>query len=442
MVLDRPITVLVIGGGGREHALCWKIAQSQLATRIYCAPGNGGTATTAKVENADLSLSDFPAIVEFCREKVIDLVVVGPDNPLADGIVDVLEEAGLRVFGPLKQSARLEWSKVYAKEFLTRHGIPTARYAVCDSFESGREIVHDNPWARVVKVDGLALGKGVFVCDTGAEAVEALSDIFQKDRFGAAGTAAVIEERLEGEEVSLLALCDGKSLVPLLPSQDHKRRFDGDRGPNTGGMGACAPVELYRQCDADIETRILEPIRRSLQSGKLVYKGVLYIGLMIAGAGPKEAAPRGPYQPYVLEFNARFGDPETQAILPLLKSDLLAALWACTESSLHEVRLQWETGAACCVVATAGNYPEGSSRGETIEFGELPAGSVAFHAGTRLVGSQILTNGGRVLAVTGTGPSLEAARQAAYSGIAKISFANMDYRRDIAKRALAACQST
>src|SRR4030095_2697434 len=240
----------------------------------------------------------------------------------------------------------------------------------------------------------------------------ALSTIFQEDRFGTAGVAAVIEERLEGEEISLLALCDGKNLVPLVPSQDHKRRFDGDSGPNTGGMGAFAPVELSRRCEADIDSKILAPIRHALESGKLIYKGVLYIGLMIAGGGGQDKS-RGPHQPYVLEFNARFGDPETQAILPLLKSDLLPALWACTEGSLDQVRLQWESGAACCVVATARDYPEGASRGETIEVGQLPAGAVAFHAGTRLADGKVLTNGGRILAVTGTGASIEDARQIA-----------------------------
>src|SRR5262249_5776444 len=281
---------------------------------------------------------------------------------------------------------------------------------------------------------------GVFVCDTGGEALDALATIFREERFGAAGVAAVIEERLNGEEISLLALCDGKTLVPLVPSQDHKRRFDGDRGPNTGGMGAFAPVDLYHRCQADIDSKILAPIRRALESGKLTYKGVLYIGLMITGSGAGQS--RGAFQPYVLEFNARFGDPETQAILPLLRSDLLPALWACTEGSLDQVSLQWESGAACCVVATAKDYPEGSSRGEPIDIGQLPAGALTFHAGTKLADERVLTNGGRVLAVTGTGASLEAARETAYSGIAKIKFASMDYRRDIAERAQAACQST
>ncbi|HEY9867889.1 MAG TPA: phosphoribosylamine--glycine ligase [Candidatus Obscuribacterales bacterium] len=452
MTLDRQIKVLVIGGGGREHALCWKITQSPFAERVYCAPGNGGTATTYGVTNVDLCLSDFPAIVEFSRQQAIDLIVVGPDNPLAEGIVDSLEDAGLRVFGPRREAARLEWSKSFAKHFMTRHGIPTARYAVTNSLDMARQALREDPGLRVVKVDGLALGKGVFVCDSEKEAVEALSIVLAEKRFGDAGKRVVIEERLQGEEISLLALCDGRRLVPLLPSRDHKRRFDKDCGPNTGGMGAYAPAELYEQCRQQVEQKVLQPIRKALASGELRYKGVLYIGLMITTAGSGNAssgkrrslagASAGTvFEPYVLEFNARFGDPETQAILPLLSSDLLPALWACTEGTLDKVALEWSGQAACCVVAAAGDYPEGSSRGEPIELADLPPHTVAFHAGTRLADGQIVTNGGRIIAVTGTGPSLELARDRAYEGIAKIGFKGMDYRRDIAERALRTCQS-
>lgn len=445
MGLARPIKVLVIGNGGREHALCWKIAQSPWAEEIYCAPGNGGTAVTGGVHNVEIAPLDFPAIIDFSSQESIDLIVVGPDNPLAEGIVDALEGAGLRVFGPSRQAARLEWSKAYAKDFMASHGIPTARYAVCRSLEVGEEILRDNPWARVVKVDGLALGKGVFVCEALSEAREALSLIFEERRFGDSGDAAIIEERLAGQEISLLTLCDGKRLVPLVPSVDHKRRFDDDKGPNTGGMGAYAPVGLYRICEQEIEARVLAPVRQALESGELVYKGVLYFGLMITSQSTQTAetpSAAGPFRVHVLEFNARFGDPETQAVLPLLKSDLLSALWACTEGRLDQVKLEWSAGAACCVVATGSGYPEGSSHGEPIQIGDLPPNTVAFHAGTRLADGQIVTNGGRIISVSATGDSLHSARESAYAGMAKVSFAGMDYRRDIAMRALAACQST
>jgi phosphoribosylamine--glycine ligase len=458
MALDRQIKVLVIGSGGREHALCWKITQSPFAGTVFCAPGNGGTATTDGVSNVELSVSDFPAIIDFSRQQAIDLIVIGPDNPLAEGIVDTLEAAGLRVFGPRREAARLEWSKSFAKHFMTRHGIPTARYAVANSLELGRQALREDPGLRIVKADGLALGKGVFVCDSEQEAVEALSIVLDQNRFGDAGKRVVIEEKLQGQEISLLALCDGRHLVPLLPSQDHKRRFDKDRGPNTGGMGAYAPTGLYEQCREQVEQRVLAPLRKALASGELRYRGVLYIGLMITAAAGGESKGSGyagsrnsrshgrasastAFEPYVLEFNARFGDPETQAILPLLSSDLLPALWACTEGTLDKVALEWSGQAACCVVAAAGNYPEGSSRGEPIESGDLPPHTVAFHAGTRLAEGRIVTNGGRIIAVTGTGPSLELARDRAYEGIAKISFKGMDYRRDIAERALSTCQS-
>lgn len=458
MALDRQIKVLVIGSGGREHALCWKITQSPFAEAVYCAPGNGGTATTGGVKNVELSVSDFPAVIEFSRQQAIDLIVIGPDNPLAEGIVDTLEDAGLRVFGPRREAARLEWSKSFAKHFMTKHGIPTARYAVTNSSDMARQALREDPGLRVVKADGLALGKGVFVCDSEAEAVEALSVVLDQKRFGDAGKRVVLEEKLQGQEISLLALCDGRHLVPLLPSQDHKRRFDKDCGPNTGGMGAYAPAQLYDKYRQKVEQRVLQPIRKALASGELQYKGVLYIGLMITavpggdcarslwtgsrnsrslGQAPESTA----CEPYVLEFNARFGDPETQAILPLLSSDLLPALWACTEGTLDKVALEWSGQIACCVVATAGNYPDGSSQGEPIELGDLPPHTVAFHAGTRLADGKIVTSGGRVMAVTGTGASLELARNRAYEGIAKISFKDMDYRRDIAERALSTCQS-
>ncbi|MBI4533141.1 MAG: phosphoribosylamine--glycine ligase [Candidatus Melainabacteria bacterium] len=435
--------VLVIGGGGREHALCWKLAQSPLAEAIYCTPGNGGTAKTPKVSNVNIDVMDFAQLCEFALGSAIDLVVVGPDNPLAGGIVDFLSNKGLKVFGPTKESSRLEWSKAYAKDFMSAHGIPTARYAVCNSFEMGAEIVAESPWARVVKVDGLALGKGVFVCQTDEEVLEALSHIFHKQRFGQAGEKVILEERLHGLEVSLLAFCDGRRLVPLIPSQDHKQRFSDDRGPNTGGMGAYAPAEFYGHCQADVESKVLEPIQQALEAGDLVYQGILYVGLMLTRQScPNDnpEVPPGPYQPYVLEFNARFGDPETQAILPLMTSDLLPVLWACTEGALNKVKIEWSSLCSCCVVACAKDYPEGISSGEPIVVGALPDEVIVYHAGTKLTDGQLVTNGGRVLALTGLGSSMDLARERAYQALKAISFAGMDYRQDIGKRASHACQ--
>lgn len=438
---EKPLTILVIGSGGREHALCWKLAQSAHVEKIYCAPGNGGTATTTKVENVDIDAMDFRKLEEFCGDGVIDFVVVGPDNPLAEGIVDILHEKcpGLRVFGPNRAAAALEWSKAFAKEFMARYEIPTARFVVCDSYEAGVKVVEENSWARVIKVDGLALGKGVFVCDSQFQALDALLAIFKGNSFGAAGSRVVIEEKLVGEEISLLALFDGNKLVPLLPGQDHKRRFDRDQGPNTGGMGAYAPIDLFNKRRKEIEEFVLRPVEKALREAEFAYKGVLYIGLMMTD------------KPYVLEFNCRFGDPETQAILPLMSSDLLPVLWACTEGALDKVDITWSGKASCSVIACAETYPQGTSRGEIIDLGEYAhsinksikdiskSQTVIFQAGTKLVDGKLLTNGGRVLAVTGIGANLEAARENAYKAIKQVSFAGMAYRSDIAGRALASC---
>lgn len=433
-MLNRPINVLVLGSGAREHALCWKLAQSPYARQVYCLPGNGGTATTDKVKNVDINILDFEAMVTFCLESNIELTVVGPDNLLAEGVVDVLTKNKLRAFGPTKAASRLEWSKAYAKEFMSYHGIPTARSSICNTLEQSYKIVRNNAWARVIKVDGLALGKGVFVCNTELEAEEALKDIFESRRFGDAGNQVVIEERLSGQEISLIALCDGKHLVPLLPCQDNKRRFDGDLGPNTGGMGACAPISLYRQVEKVVESSIIQPIQRALDNKQLEYKGALYLGLMIEGSKKHSTDTNSSLKPYVLEFNARFGDPETQVLLPLLNSDLLSLLWACTNETLDKLDILWSTDSACCVVATTSAYPERSSYGEPITLGQFPESTFAFHAGTKFNGNQLTTNGGRVLCVTGVASNMETARKQAYAGIAAVKFASMAYRQDIGMR--------
>ncbi len=425
--MKKPVKILVLGNGGRENALCWKLAQSPMCKEIYCAPGNGGTASLDKVKNLDIDILDFNLVNKFCKDEPIDLVVVGPELPLSQGIVDVLEADDIRVFGPDRQGACLEWSKAYAKEFMENVGIPSAKFEVVDSLTK-TEAVIKNHWARVIKVDGLAAGKGVFVCADEKEAQEAAEKIFKQRAFGDAGNKVVIEEKLSGDELSLLALCDGTNLVPMLASQDHKRRFENDRGPNTGGMGAYAPVELYKRHEKAIEEQVLNPIRKALKEGKLVFKGVLFIGLLISD------------KPHVLEFNTRFGDPETQTILPLLKSDLLEALWACTDKSLDKVKLEWSNNSSCCVCLVADNYPEGSSKGQRIEISSDIEDAVVFHAGTKLADGKLVTNGGRVLNVVGVAPAMSEAIAAAYNAIPSIKFNGMAYRRDIARRT-SACPS-
>lgn len=440
--------VLVVGGGGREHAICWKLALSTRVEQIFCAPGNGGTAKSDKTTNIDIAVMDFDKLISFGKEQAIDLVVIGPDNPLAEGIVDKMEAAGLRVFGPNKSQAKLEWSKAYAKEVLNQLNIATARFATANSQQTAEAIVKANQWARVIKADGLALGKGVFVCANEEEAMQALNTIYKSGKFS--DTKVVIEEMLSGEEISLLTLCDGKTLTPLLPSQDHKRRFDDDLGPNTGGMGAYAPVQLYEKHKEAIQDRVLEPLQKALTEGKLNFKGVLYIGLLmhqeksnVDKTSTNQSSKNLP-EPYVLEFNARFGDPETQTILPLLQSDLFDALYACTDQSLDQQELSWSKQSSCCVIGAAKGYPESSSKGEAIT---LPLNSdneqIIFQAGTKLLttatGEQLVTDGGRIFAAVGLADKMEEARERAYNLIATVQCQSLDYRRDIAKRE--ACQS-
>lgn len=439
MLPEYPLKIMVIGSGGREHALAWKISQNDQVEKIFCAPGNGGTATESKCENVPIGVMDFKAQEKFAIDNKVDLVVVGPDNPLAEGIVDSLEKAHLRVFGPTREQAKLEWSKAHAKKFMDRLGLPTPRYLICHSHEEAKKAAAENPWAQVVKVDGLALGKGVFVCDNEDEVADALQQIFAAKTFGSAGETVLLEEKITGEELSLLMLCDGKHLVELAPCQDHKRRYDDDRGPNTGGMGAYSPVELYDRYKSHIQTKIVEPLQKALASGTLSFKGVLYAGIIVSEKGPE-----------VLEFNARFGDPETQALMPRLQSDLLEALWACTCEQLNEVKMEWTTDSSCCVVAVGDQYPASSSKGETIT---LPAphgahasrvhhDTVIFQAGTKFVDGKIITDGGRVLNIVGTGATMEEAAKTSYAAIKTVSFNGMDYRKDIARRAFKQCLSS
>ncbi len=422
--------VLVIGSGGREHALCWKLAQSDKITEIYCAPGNGGTAQERKTANVPIAIFDFEALVGFAREKQIDLTIVGPDNPLADGIVDVFQAAGLKIFGPTKKAAQLESSKAFAKYFMQTYKLPTAQFEVFGSHDEALSFCMANEWARVIKVDGLALGKGVYVCDTLLECETALTDIFKFKRFGDSGAKVVIEERLEGPEISLMVLSDGKTLAPMASSQDYKRRFEDNQGPNTGGMGSFSPAPLYESLIPKIEETILKPLAKGLQESEIGFQGVLYVGLLIQNG-----------EPYVLEFNARFGDPEAQCLLPRLESDLYTLFESCTNGTLHQQTMRWTEQSCVCTVLVAETYPEKSLKDVPITINETPSDIMVFHAGTKYDEEGILvTNGGRILNIVGMADTLERASRKVYDVIEEIEFEGMTCRQDIAKD-VAACPS-
>jgi phosphoribosylamine---glycine ligase len=428
--------LLIIGSGGREHALAWKAAQSPRVEHVYVAPGNGGTDGLVRPGQGTPVCSnvavgeDIPTLVAFAADGGVDLTVVGPEVPLALGVVDAFRQAGLAVFGPTAAAARLETSKAFAKDFMLRHGIPTARSRTFSEYETALEYVRTFTGGVVVKASGLAAGKGVIVADDAAGAEAALNDIMLHRAFGAAGDLVIVEERLQGPEVSLLAFTDGITVAPMPPAQDHKRLRDGDVGPNTGGMGAYAPAaildaEVARWCVKHVLQATVDGMRRE----GIPYQGVLYAGLMLTEDGPR-----------VLEFNARFGDPETQVILPLLESVLVDVLEACALGRLAGQEVRWRTGmSAACVVMASGGYPGAYQRGLTVtgldEAGSIPDVTV-FHAGTRQDGAQIVTNGGRVLAVTGTGADISLALRSAYAGIHRIHFEGMQFREDIGWRAL------
>ena len=413
--------ILVIGGGGREHALIWKLAQSRHVTKLFCAPGNPGIAELA--ECVPLDVTDIAQLAAFAVKQKIDLTVVGPEGPLCAGIADAFQAQQLRVFGPSKLAAQLEGSKVFSKQFLLNHNVPTAAAGIFDSPADARAYIRQHGAPIVVKADGLAAGKGVIVAQSIAEAEQAIVDIMEKRAFGDAGRQVVIEECLTGEEVSVMALVSGGAVKILAPAQDHKRVGDNDAGPNTGGMGAYSPVGL--PVDAtEIFTRTLA----GLKADGIDYRGVLYAGLMLTPAGPK-----------VLEFNCRFGDPETQAVVPRMDFDLVEACLATADGTLDKFEMQWKPGAAVCVVMTAGGYPGNYERGHVIT-GLPAAGKLAnvtvFHAGTQFQNGQIVTAGGRVLGVTGVGGDIADATRRAYDGVKWIQFAGAHYRHDIAARAL------
>jgi phosphoribosylamine--glycine ligase len=435
LVPSRIMKVLVIGKGGREHALVWKLAGSPQAERVWCAPGNAGTAEDGV--NVPIEATDFEHLIAFVRREKIDLTVVGPEEPLARGIVDAFHKEGLRIFGPSREAAQLEASKVFAKTLMRKADVPTAEFRICDHPDYARTYIESRDYPLVVKADGLAAGKGVIVCSTQEEALAAVERIMVREEFGAAaGRQAVIEKRLTGEELSILALVSGRTILTLEPTQDHKAAFDGDTGPNTGGMGAYCPAplgtpELMEAVDRDI----LVPTVHAMKRGRRPFHGVLYAGLMVTKQGPR-----------VLEYNCRFGDPETQPLLMRLKTDLLGLLDAAVDGRVEEYlaptegRLEWDPRPAVCVVMASKGYPGPYERGLIItglrEAARLPDVKV-FHAGTREENGRVVTDGGRVLNVTALGDTLADAQRRAYEAVALLSFPGAFSRRDIAARALA-----
>lgn len=419
--------VLVIGGGGREHAIAWKLSQSPKVDKIYCTPGNAGIAEIA--ECIEVAADDFDALLDFVKYEWIDLTIVGPEDPLSKGIVDVFEKEDRRIVGPTRAAAQLEASKVFAKDFMRRHRIPTADYKVFTSYLHAEDYVRMMGAPIVIKADGLAAGKGVIVASTVDEAIEALRFIMKDRAFGEAGDHVVVEQCLEGEEASFMAFTDGETIVPMVSSQDHKRIFDGDRGPNTGGMGAYSPAPIITpEFEKMIVDTIMRPVIDGLKSEGMKYKGILYAGLMIKDGKPS-----------VLEFNCRLGDPETQPVLSRLSTDLLDICLALTDGKLSEIDVQWKPDPSVCVVLASKGYPGNYEKGEVIkglDDVKKIEGVTVFHAGTAFKNDSIVTNGGRVLGVTAIGADIRAAQRKAYEAIDKIHFDGMHYRKDIAYRAL------
>ncbi|NQU16539.1 MAG: phosphoribosylamine--glycine ligase [Candidatus Saganbacteria bacterium] len=419
--------VLLIGGGGREHAIAWKLSQSLKITKLFCAPGNAGTAGCA--ENVDISSSDIPALKDFAQSQKIDLTIVGPEAPLVNGIVDEFEASGLKIFGPNRAAALLEGSKIFAKKLMQKCNIPTAESISYSKPEEALRFIKKAGTPIVIKADGLAAGKGVIIAKDYKEAEDAVNRILVKKEFGEAGKRIIVEEFLKGEEVSVLALTDGETIIPLATSQDHKQVFDNDRGPNTGGMGAYSPApivtdELYKK----IEETILKKTIKGLKDMGITYKGVLYCGLILTANGP-----------VVLEFNCRFGDPETQVIIARMESDLLKILLAVVETNLSDIQIEWDPKSAVCVVLTSGGYPGKYEKG--IEINGLKAvqsleDAVVFHAGTTIKDGKVVTSGGRVLNVVGMADPLKDAIKKTYDTIKLVNFDKMHYRKDIGAKAL------
>ncbi len=416
--------VLIVGGGGREHAIALKVSQSPKVSKIYCAPGNGGMADI--VQCVDLDVMDFDGLVEFAEDKQIDLTIVGPDGPLAAGIVDAFTEKGLRVFGPDKKAAIIEGSKVFSKDLMKKYNIPTAQYQAFDSSSRALEYLKNSKYPIVLKADGLALGKGVLICNNHDEAVLGVKEIMEDMKFGSAGNQIVVEEFISGPEVSILAFCDGSTIKPMASAQDYKRAKDNDQGLNTGGMGTFSPSPFYsKEVKEFCEEQVFQTTMDAMKAEGRDFVGILFVGLMLTSDGPK-----------VLEYNARFGDPETQVVLPRLKNDIIEVFEACIDGRLDEIELDFLDESAVCVVLASDGYPEDFDRGFPIRGLDKFEGNkecYVFHAGTKRDGSQIVTNGGRVLGVTALGQRLEDARVKAYEATDWIDFDNKYMRSDIGK---------
>ncbi len=415
--------VLVIGGGGREHAICWKLSKSPKVDELYCAPGNAGIAEVAKC--VDIGVMDFEKMADFAKKEAFDLVVVGPDDPLAGGIVDVLEEKGLRVFGPRKNAAILEGSKAFSKDLMKKYGIPTAAYETFDTPEAALNYLETAPIPIVLKADGLALGKGVLICNTREEAKEGVKTLMLDKQFGHAGDRIVVEQFMTGREVSVLSFVDGKTIKIMTSAQDHKRAKDGDQGLNTGGMGTFSPSPFYTpEVDEFCKKHIYQATVDAMKAEGREFKGIIFFGLMLTADGPK-----------VLEYNARFGDPETQVVLPRMKNDIVDVFEACVDGTLDQIDLQFEDNAAVCVVLASDGYPEHYEKGKKItglENFKDKDGYYVFHAGSKFdAEGNILTNGGRVLGVTATGKDLKEARANAYKATEWVNFENKYMRHDI-----------
>ena len=421
--------ILLIGGGGREHALAWKLVQSPKVEKLFAAPGNPGMALLQKCECINLNVDDLEGVADYAEEQSIDLTVVGPEAPLVAGLADVFKRRGLPVFGPSKDAAQLEGSKAFSKELMAKYNIPTAFFKICEDIDTAKAYVEEKGAPIVVKADGLAAGKGVVVAMTKQEALDAIDEMMGDHKFGAAGARLVLEEYMEGEEASLLAFTDGKTVVPMIAAQDHKRVFDGDEGPNTGGMGTYAPAPVMTDVLRLKATElILKPVVEAMAKEGMPYQGCLYAGLMIKGDSVK-----------VVEFNCRFGDPETQVVLPLLDGDLAEIMLACATGTLNKAEVAWYNKAAVCVVMASGGYPESYEKGKEITglaAAEEDKDVVVFHAGTKEAEGKIVTSGGRVLGVTAVDANIKAARDRAYAAVEKIAFEKNFYRKDIAWRAL------
>ncbi|QQY80160.1 phosphoribosylamine--glycine ligase [Keratinibaculum paraultunense] len=413
--------VLVIGGGGREHALCWKISQSKRVSKIFCAPGNGGTDEIA--ENVDIGANEIDKLVDFALKESIDLTVVGPEEPLVKGIVDKFKAKGLRIFGPNGKAAQLEGSKVFSKQFMEKYGIHTAKYKVYDNVDKAIEGLDEFDYPVVIKADGLCFGKGVIICNTKNEGIEALKHIMVDKAFGSQGNTIVLEEYLKGIEASLLCFVSGGKLFPMESAKDYKRIFDGDKGPNTGGVGCFSPNPLMKDKDLQrvIRREILLHIERGLEQEQIDYTGILYIGLMLTNAGPK-----------ILEFNCRFGDPETEVLLPRLETDIINIFQKTIDGNLREEDLVWTKKPCITVVATSKGYPGKYETGKEIKgLEDIDEDIILFHNGTKRVGDKLYTDGGRVISVTALGDTLEEAKNKVYDNIRKINFEGIYYREDI-----------